>query len=180
VELLEAQDFRNVILVGHSYGGFVVAGAASRAAGRLAHLILIDSPVPRHGDTVFDHLPDEIAGYYRHQASTVGGGWKVPPPSLEYHHLSEADLAWLMPMVGAIPLKTCQEALHAPGDKLWDIPRTYVWCREYPVFAETAAKIRGEPGWLYRELTSGHLPMVTRPNQTAALLASVATSIDAL
>ena len=35
VQVLEYEDLKNVILVGHSYGGMVIAGVADRAAGRI-------------------------------------------------------------------------------------------------------------------------------------------------
>jgi pimeloyl-ACP methyl ester carboxylesterase len=173
VQVLEAEELRSIILVGHSYGGMVIAGVAARAAGRLGHLVFVDAPVPRHGETVFDHVPDLVAGWYREQASTVGDGWRVPPPDLESYGLSKADLTWLTPMLGAVPLRTCEEPLEAPGDPLWTMPRTFAWCREYPAFAETAARIREDPGWTYRELATGHLPMVTRPAEVADFLSDV-------
>lgn len=175
-QVLEAEGLRSVILVGHSYGGMVVAGVAARTADRLGHLVFVDAPVPRHGDTVFDHLPDWVAGWYREQASTVGSGWRVPPPDLRLHGLGEADIAWLTPMLGAVPLRTCEEPLEAPGDPLWTMPRTFAWCREYPVFGETAARIRSDPGWTYRELATGHLPMVTHPAEVADFLSDVVRS----
>jgi pimeloyl-ACP methyl ester carboxylesterase len=177
VDMLEARDLQNVILVGHSYGGLVAAGVASRAGRRLAHVVLVDAPVPRHGDTLFGHLPDAAVEYYRDQARTVGDGWRVPPPSLAGFQLGEADRAWLTPLLGAVPLLTCEQALDAPNDALWGMPRTYIWCREYPVFAGTAAAMRAASGWDYRELASGHLPMVTHPSETAALLAGIANSL---
>ncbi len=37
--VLDYEDLREVVLVGHSYGGMVVEGVAQRAAGRLAQLV---------------------------------------------------------------------------------------------------------------------------------------------
>ncbi len=171
VRVLEAEDLRDVTLVGHSYGGMVVAGVAARAAARLGHLVFIDAPVPRDGETTFDHLPKAVEDWYREQARAAGDGWRVSAPTLKHYGLGESDIAWLGPMLSAVPLRTCEEALDAPGDPLWTMPGTFVWCREYPLFAETAASIRLDPGWIYRELGTGHLPMVTLPGQVAALLA---------
>src|SRR5262245_13872909 len=39
VGLMTGQDLRDVVLVGHSYAGLVVTGAADRAAERVGHLI---------------------------------------------------------------------------------------------------------------------------------------------
>jgi pimeloyl-ACP methyl ester carboxylesterase len=37
------EDLREVILVGHSYGGMVITGAADRAAGRVGRLVYLDA-----------------------------------------------------------------------------------------------------------------------------------------
>ena len=46
VNVLFYEDLHNVILVGHSYGGRVITGAANRAPDRLAQLIYLDAFVP--------------------------------------------------------------------------------------------------------------------------------------
>src|SRR5690349_6349785 len=55
--LLEFEDLREVILVGHSYGGMVLAGVAGRAAERLSQLVYLDAYVPRHGQSMVDLVP---------------------------------------------------------------------------------------------------------------------------
>ena len=42
VNVLFYEDLHNVILVGHSYGGRVITGAADRASDRLAQLVYLD------------------------------------------------------------------------------------------------------------------------------------------
>jgi pimeloyl-ACP methyl ester carboxylesterase len=39
VKVLDYEDLRNVILVGHSYGGMVITGVADRATDRIGHLV---------------------------------------------------------------------------------------------------------------------------------------------
>ena len=49
VAVIETEDLRDVILLGHSYGGMVVTGAADRVADRLAHLAYLDAFAPLDG-----------------------------------------------------------------------------------------------------------------------------------
>src|SRR5262245_3014748 len=41
VAVLEFEDLRDVILVGHSYGGMVITGVADRAPGRVGRLVFL-------------------------------------------------------------------------------------------------------------------------------------------
>ena len=47
LRLLDRAHITSATLVGHSYGGMVIAAAADRAAGRIARLVHIDAYVPR-------------------------------------------------------------------------------------------------------------------------------------
>ena len=49
--VLDCEDLRDVVLVGHSYGGMVATGVADRAAERIAKLIYIDAFVPENGQS---------------------------------------------------------------------------------------------------------------------------------
>src|SRR5262245_40465445 len=50
-ELLHYEDLRDVILVGHSYGGMVITGVADRAADRVARLVYLDAATPVNGQS---------------------------------------------------------------------------------------------------------------------------------
>ena len=52
VQVLKYEDLRDVILVGHSYGGMVITGAADRAADRVGKLVFLDRPRRSTGSRV--------------------------------------------------------------------------------------------------------------------------------
>ena len=52
--LLHYEDLRNAILVGHSYGGMVITGAADRVPDRVGHLVYLDAKPPKHGQSLVD------------------------------------------------------------------------------------------------------------------------------
>src|SRR5713226_3159825 len=49
VNVIQYEDLRDVVLVGHSYGGMVITGVAEHVAERLAHLCYLDAFVPEDG-----------------------------------------------------------------------------------------------------------------------------------
>ena len=65
---IETEDLEKAILVGHSYGGLAITGAADRldGSGRIAALFYLDALVPKHGDTWSNfHTPEAAAA--RHE-----------------------------------------------------------------------------------------------------------------
>ena len=57
VELFEGEDLRDVTLVGHSWAGYPITGAAPRLAGRLRKLVYWSAFVPAAGRTLLDEVP---------------------------------------------------------------------------------------------------------------------------
>ena len=53
--VLEYEDLQDVVLVGHSYGGMVIAGVAEQAGARLAQLVYLDAFLPEDGKALKDY-----------------------------------------------------------------------------------------------------------------------------
>ena len=172
---LEFEDLRDVVLVGHSYGGMVATGVADRARARLRRLVYLDAFVPRDGQSLLDLLPADVRERMREAARTAGEGWRVPPNPVP-PDTSETDLAWLLPRRVMHPLRAFEEPirLSAPEGAL---PRVYVYCTRIApgdVFGPFAERARREPGWEYMELDASHSPNVTAPEALTALLDKLA------
>src|SRR5215212_8775128 len=81
VNLIEFEDLRDVVLLGHSYAGIVVTGAADQIPDRIAQLVYLDSgPVP-DGLAFLDTQPPEIRENTEREVRTHGDGWRLPMPS---------------------------------------------------------------------------------------------------
>lgn len=52
VNMILYEDLRNVVLVGHSYGGMVITGVADRVPDRIKKMIYLDAFVPNDGESV--------------------------------------------------------------------------------------------------------------------------------
>jgi pimeloyl-ACP methyl ester carboxylesterase len=169
VRVLEAEDLQQVILVGHSYAGFVITGVAQRARGRLARLVFLDAFLPEDGQSVRDYQPPDLDDIVRR----TGDGWRLPMTALfpvEALGLRDtADLRWVRENLRDQPYRTFTERLRVSPDT-WRLPCTYVLTSEAPPFLAAAARARKQ-GFRVVELAgAGHDAMITHPTEVSRTL----------
>src|ERR1700730_4417189 len=122
---LEEKNLHGVILVGHSYGGMVITGVVDKVPERIAHLVYLDTFVPRDGESMVDVSPLVI---YLLRKKTRGDGWKVDSQGT-YGVNTEPDRSWLLSKVTPQPLKTLEQPLHLKNpDIVSTKPRTHINC----------------------------------------------------
>lgn len=172
VALLEMDDLHDVVLVGHSSGGAVIAGVAQRVPGRLARHVHLDAFVSQPGQSVLDLLAPERRAHFLAMADAAGrvvleweaamDGWAVR---------DEADREWLRPRLRPHPLGGLADPL--PADPVPDLPRHYVHCTDKPAgdsFAGFAAAARHDSAWRLDVLDAGHDAMLTAAPPLARIL----------
>jgi hypothetical protein len=163
--LLRWNDLRDVILVGHSYGGMVITAAADREMARIRGMIYIDAFVPRSGQSAWDMSGAERAAAQLAGAQAHDGGFSVPrgrAPS----NSSAADAPRFDPLFTAHPVNCFREpfvATRAPG-ATWP-PRHYVLCTAYhpSPFHPIAARLREDASWSVSEFSALHDVVRTHP-----------------
>ena len=57
IDYIDQQRLKDVVLVGHSFGGTIVQRVAERIPARLSRIALLDALVVGHDQCVFDNLP---------------------------------------------------------------------------------------------------------------------------
>jgi pimeloyl-ACP methyl ester carboxylesterase len=157
VNVLEYEDLRDVVLVGHSYGGMVVTAVADRAAARLARLVYVDAVLPNDGECMFDVTSPQMRAAWEERARLGGEGWRVP--------VSPGDRWRVAPML----LNPCQQPLRLTGTGSPTVPGAYVHCTAKTGrddFARSADRAR-ERGWPVYELATGHDPLGSEAGRTA-------------
>lgn len=180
VGVITGEDLHDVILVGHSYGAFLVTGVADRLPQRIAHLVLLDGVMARDGEALLDHFTEaERAAQYR-MAEEAGDGWRLPPPTdpAKFGIFEEADVAWVRSRLTPQPLRTMTQAMRLTRAPFHG-PKTLIVCQSAPAAAwrdRMIARVEREGGWGYHELPTGHNAMITMPRPLAELLSAIARS----
>ncbi len=169
--VLEFEDLRDVVLVGHSYGGMVATAVADRSRDRIARLVYLDAFVPGDGQSLLDLLPRATGEAMRAAARDEGDGWLVPPNPIP-GDTADADAEWIRQRRMPHPLAAFEAPLRMTGGAIAR-PRSYIYCtRAAPgdPFRRFAEHARASPGWTLHELDASHSPHVTAPQRLRDLL----------
>jgi len=163
-DLLGDED--DAVLVGHSYAGMVITGAANRVPEKISHLVFLDAMVPRDGESALDVLP--VTQQLIDEAAAGDTPWRIPPMSRSFGVTDPADLAWLDTMLSDQPVRCLTQPVAFDNPAARAIPRTHIHCtagrgHRRPVPA-------AEPVW---ELPTVHDCMITMPVELSELLLKV-------
>jgi pimeloyl-ACP methyl ester carboxylesterase len=178
VGLVDAEELTGIVLVGHSYGGMVITGAAdvllARDSRRVRRLVYVDAMVPQPGEGWGDAHPPEIVAARRAAAAAHGNA--LPPPDPRDFGIEGADRDWLLRRQVPHPFGMYRVPLPFDGARWAQVPRTFVDCNRpaYPTIDAMRLRVRAQGGWQIAEIATGHCPMVTEPAALARLLLDAA------
>jgi pimeloyl-ACP methyl ester carboxylesterase len=165
VGLIEAEELRDIVLVGHSYGGMVITGVADALHHRIAQLVYIDAMVPLPGEGWgAGHSPEIVAARL---AAAQAHHNALPPPDPVDFGLTAEDRAWLLRRQVPHPFAMYRVPLPFDGARWSALPRCFIDCTEpaYPTIAAMRVRVREQPGWKVVEIATGHCPMVSAPRE---------------
>jgi pimeloyl-ACP methyl ester carboxylesterase len=172
VAVLENEELRDVVLVGHSFGALVALGVADRVPHRLRRIVLLDGLVVEPGASGFDGVPPEVVEERVASAKVSPTGLAFGPIPAAVVGLSEPDdLAWVDRRLTPQPLRSYTESFGLRDPLGNGVPITYICCTDppYPTLRSGHAIVRRE-GWEWRELATGHDAMISAPEATVAEL----------
>jgi pimeloyl-ACP methyl ester carboxylesterase len=168
VNVILWENLRDVVLVGHSYGGMVITGVADRVPERLKRVIYLDALLPVDGENV----ADAFGGKHDLASKAVDGfipayaGAEAKPPPHDVPH----------------PVRTVTQKISLGNQEaVAKIPATYVLfvprgeergqARFSRFYDRAAAR-----GWAMMTLESDHNAQWSHPEELAKLLAAAVKS----
>jgi pimeloyl-ACP methyl ester carboxylesterase len=184
VSHVEASGLSDITLVGHSWGGYAVAGAAPRLATRLKHLVFWSAFVPEAARPLYDEVPQNYQELFTHSAGASADN----TVSLPLEVFQGAFMADAYPAAAAVVHSVLRPQ---PFRTFTDPPvggeayRTLGLPMHYVLSAEDVALPPGEYGWdRFAErikvtpvsVPGSHESMFTRPVELADALTRAATS----
>ena len=171
--VLRFEDLRDVVLCGHSFGGFVITGVADAEAERVGSLVYLDAFVPSNGDSNHSMVGEF---YQRYFIDGIGDdGFSAAPVTAASMGLKDPkDIAWIESRCTRHPYASFRQSLPLTGAykrvrknvyivaTAWDVSKT-----PYQTYYENAKK---DPTWRTYAEPYSHDMMVDGPKRLAEIL----------
>ncbi len=169
------EDLRDIVLLGFSYGGFVVTGALEHIADRVSHLVYLDAFVPDNDES----LMGLVNGVNR-LPLTLAQPWQLPPTARVLERQDDTD--WIRARSSAQPLQCFTERVYlAKSLESFSFSRSYIKATRNPpddvaepVFAATANRLKASPAWRYDEIATSHMVAMNQPEALVKILTEIA------
>ena len=181
VAVLHYEDLRDVILVGHSYGGMVITGAADRAADRIGRVVYLDAANPENGQSLVD-VAGPIIESTRPLGAVVDGVELVLLPSPEaglfYGVTDPDDVAWMADRLTGHPWKCFEQPLRLTNQSAFAaLPQYHIVCTSTLATRDPELMEKARADGRLWEIDTGHDLMITEPEAVTEALLQIAARV---
>ncbi|MFI6362405.1 alpha/beta fold hydrolase [Nocardia sp. NPDC050630] len=170
----DAADLTDIVMVAHSFAGVSVPRVLPELADRIQHIVFLSAVVPPHGTRVLDQIDPAVQAAVRQ--SIVGGVYhqdRAAAIAMLCNDMSPEQTEWTADQVIDDSAALLEETVDLSGLSA-DLPRTYIRLTKDACYSpDLQSRSADLVGGSTRFLESGHMPMVSIPNDLAALLDQV-------
>lgn len=175
VNLIVMEDLHDVVLVGHSYAGTVIAGVADRIPERLSKLVFLDAMIVRNGQSAFSVQPKETQDFIVKEAEKSNGLTVPAFPPEAFGLTNPEEINRVKERLTPQPYKTFTQLLilkHPFGNHL---PLVYIACinPKMAVLQKFSDETQISKEWKHYKLNTGHDAMIISPEALTSLLETV-------
>ena len=170
--LMKYEELQDVLLVGHSYGGMVITGAADREIERIAGMIYLDAFLPVSGELLWDIVGEDMALERADAEAHDGGKSVLRLPGASRPGAAPPPFAWeFTPQ----PTGTLSEKfVSVRSEQSWP-KRHYAICTEGGRnFQKHADRAAAQGGFSFSEFAAPHDVPRTQPQWVADRITQVA------
>lgn len=170
VNVFTWEDLKDVVLVGHSYGGWVISGAVERVLPRVASIVFLDAFLPEDGTRGLDNTSEFARKGIL--AAIENGSVSRPPPPAATFAVNENDRSWIDSRMTPQPVGVALQNIRLSGARERVARKTYIRATGWPeaIFDDCLARCKADPGWRTVEIACGHDVMVDMPERLVDVL----------
>jgi pimeloyl-ACP methyl ester carboxylesterase len=174
VNVIKWENLKDIVLVGHSYGGVIISGVAEEAHDKIASIVFLDAFVPESGDSLAEKASPAVREIMA-EVIRKGEPAMKPVPAAVFR-VNEKDRAWVDAMCTPHPMATLTDKITLTGAREKVAKKAYIRAKGYPSVPFDAAleKLKASSAWKTYEMPCGHDAMVDMPDRLTEILVEVA------
>jgi pimeloyl-ACP methyl ester carboxylesterase len=174
VNVIKWENLKDVVLVGHSYAGWVISGVAERAELQIASIVYLDAMMPADGQQGIDLQPEQMRAEIL-SAAEKGAISRFGPDAKRFG-VNEKDLEWVNAKLTPQPIGVSLQPIKLTGARERIARKTYIRAKSYeqPAFDRAYAEKKADPAWRVLDVPCGHDVMIDMPDGLVKILLQVA------
>ena len=173
MSIIEYNDLDDIVLVGHSFAGKVVAPVADRAHKKVKMILYLDAARP-------EKIRGPQAAFNPSEFPRPPGSWEVPFSEKIIEMIGKdvqgADREWMLSKATPWPVRHAADPISL-SEKFDAVKSAYIFCTGSgdPVDEIVAGKW-GKLEGPYKIMDTGHWPMITKPKELVEDMLSLTSS----
>jgi pimeloyl-ACP methyl ester carboxylesterase len=174
VNVMRWERLSDVVLCGHSYGGFVISSVAEATPVLIRSIVFLDAFLPENSDTILKLTGPAIQDAIRAALQRNDPG--VAPRPAEAFGVNAADRQWVDDLCVPQPIGTFTSPIALSGARERIARKIYIRAKGYnnPSFDRALSAVQSDPSWRCHEVDCGHDMMVDMPERLTELLLQAA------
>jgi len=173
--VIRFSDLDDIILVGHSYAGVVIAGVNEIYTKKIRKLIFLDSFMPQSGKSILECLPESYQENWHLACQNYGHGWIFRKGNNAFERWGAHDKNIQVQYLD----KICDFSMHfltTPihlSKKFAEAEKIYIRCTkpsDAKNIMQSAYETAVKQGWKIHEIDADHIAPITAPEKVAELL----------
>ncbi|MGI6855880.1 alpha/beta fold hydrolase [Mesorhizobium sp. 1B3] len=170
VNAVRWENLDDIVLVAHSYGGFVAAGVLEALGPLVSSLVLVDAFFPRDGEAMIDVLPSRPRQNV--EEALAKGEMVLPPRPAASFRINDADREWVDSMCTPQPLGTFLQRRRIQRGCTSLRRKAFVRATDFPSesFDQVRDRLQSTGGWEIYDVACGHDVMLDDPEALSEIL----------
>jgi pimeloyl-ACP methyl ester carboxylesterase len=170
VNLMRWENLENVVLVGHSYAGWVISGVVEKLLPKISTIVYLDAFMPENGQKGLD-LNTERSRKDMEEAMRRNDVSRPAPPAKAFN-VNDKDQAWVDSKLTAQPVGVGLQPIVMTGARDKVARKVYVRATQSPNprFDSYFDALKSNPAWRTYGVGCGHDVMVDMPERLVEIL----------
>jgi len=172
---IDMEDLNDIVLVGHSFSGLICGGLMMRYPERIRQVIFVDAVIPQTGRSFVDIAGAPFANMLEQHQLPDGC---IRPWPAKVFGIPQETAPWFESRLRPFSRQCFLTSFPETFDPV-KVPTSFITCTETvsPFIRAMASKAEAF-NWPLGTLATGHCPMITCPDELAALMLTQLSSME--